>query len=62
MSRSHTLIAGPLFLAAALASHASAAVVINMVDDGADIRVTVTGWFNVKPTAARASMARTFIR
>jgi hypothetical protein len=49
MSRSHTLIAGPLFLAAALASHASAGVVINMVDDGADIRVTVTGWFNVNP-------------
>jgi hypothetical protein len=46
MSRSHTLIAGPLFLAAALTSHASAGVVINMFDDGADMRVTVTGSFD----------------
>ena len=47
MSRSHASLAAALFAAATLASQASGAVVINMVDDGADIRVTVSGWFSV---------------
>jgi len=47
MSRSHASLAAALFAAATLASQASGAVVVNMVDDGVDIRATVSGWFNV---------------
>jgi hypothetical protein len=36
----------PALMAAALSSSASAGVVINMFDDGADIRATVTGSFD----------------
>lgn len=46
MSRSHASLAAALFAAATLASQASGAVVVNMVDDGADIRATVTGSFD----------------
>lgn len=55
MSRTRSLSACLVCLSAALASSASGGVVINIVEDGSDLRVTTSGFFSISPGSSSSS-------